>query len=161
MFYGVRTDGTVPAQEFLKELSSGNWRADPDHENSHPWPDEAQPRDRALLVQIIRNFANEGAPRSDRQVNVLEDGVWEFKRASKRVTFWDTDGSGSCVTYAKVADIADAERGAQDPMWKFPNFESQLRLGHCFGKTGERTTQLDIQESIAIKEEDLSHDRAA
>ncbi|NII42143.1 hypothetical protein E9228_002801 [Curtobacterium flaccumfaciens] len=161
MFYGVRADGTKPAEEFLADLRRGDWRDDPDHAASAGWPDEAQPGDRAMLVQIIRNFADDGKPRRAAQVNVLEEGVWEFKRASKRVTFWDTDGSGSCVTRSKIDDIENAHRGPDDPMWKFPDFEQQLRLGHCFGKTGERTDPQDIQVSIVVKEEDLSYDRAA
>lgn len=161
VFYGVRADGSRPAEDFLNELRRGEWLSDPDHDESHPWPDEEQPHDVSMLIAIIRNFADEGKPRGQTQVNFLEDGVWEFKRASKRVTFYDTDGNGSCVTLSRITDIRNAHRGEDDPMWRFPNFEQQLRLGYCFGKTGPATAPEDLQTSIDVKEEDLAYDRAA
>jgi hypothetical protein len=109
----------------------------------------------------IQKFAENGVPESPRHINVLEGGVWEFKRASKRVTFYDTDGNGNCLTLRYVRVRSDAHRGSDDEMWRYPNFERQLRLGHCFGKTAARTDDADIEESIAVQEEDLTYDRAA
>ncbi|WP_146240653.1 hypothetical protein [Curtobacterium sp. MCPF17_011] len=161
VWFSVREDGSQPAQEFLATLSRGTWEADPDRQDGDPWPDEAQPNDRAVLVRIITAFANKGVPDSTRQVNDLEDGLWEFKRAAKRVTFYDTDGKGACVTHERVGSRAEGHRGESDEMWQYPIFAEQIRLGFCFGKTGRYSGDDNIDEAIEVKEEDLAYDRAA
>lgn len=157
--FSVRTDRTKPAEEMLRQLATGEWRDDTDHAPAAPWPDEHQASDRHLLLQMIRNFADEGKPRTRTSVNTLGSGVWEFKRGVKRITFYDTDGSGTKHIKAFCMDFATADR--QDDMWKYPNFDKHLRLGHGFAKDGQTTKQDDIDEALAVREEDLEHDRAA
>jgi hypothetical protein len=145
----------------LADLSKGLWLEDTDHLDGEPWPDEYQSTDKSELVQIIASFADEGKPRSRRHVNALEDGIWEFKRGVKRVTFFDTDGKGTFVPKGLLRDVQDSSRGEYDSMWMYPFFETQLRLGHCFAKDGATTHPEDIEAAIQIREEDLAHDRAA
>ena len=157
--FSVRSDSSEPAKEMLRQLSAGEWRPDTDHEPEDAWPDERQATDRTMLLQIIRNFAEQGKPTTRSSVNSLNDGLWEFKRGAKRMTFYDTDGRGTRHTKELINDIADADR--DDSMWRYPTFDRQLRLGHCFAKSGPKTDPKDIDEAHEVREEDLEHDRAA
>lgn len=161
VFYGVCKNGDVPAAQMLDALQVGEWRVDTDHDPADGWPDSRQPDHRVKLMVLINQFANTGSARLSHQINRLEDGVWEFKVAKKRVTFYDTDGRGNSSNRSKLSTPGDCPRGANDPCWFVPDFDRQIRLGHAFPKDSQRTDPLDIAESKRVRNEDLEHDRAA
>ena len=160
VFCAMREDGSQPASEMFDQLAAGEWRADSDHEEGDRWPDERQASDRLALLRIMSYFADHGTVLSRTHINDLDDGVWEFKRARKRVSFFDTDGAGETGYRARNTRQEQCSR-VEDPFWHIPDFHHQLRLGHCFAKTSTQTDKNDIYESIRTREEDLSHDRAA
>jgi hypothetical protein len=142
------------------ELARGEWRNDSDHEDADGWPDSNQPNDRIVLMRVISHFASTGTVISRGSINSLQGGIWEFKRSRKRVSFYDTDGQGTAYNRQPNPTSTDCSR-PEDPMWHIPDFDQQLRLGWCFPKTGEQTNQEDIQQTLTVREEDLSYDRAA
>ncbi len=161
--FAVEADGvTSPAEDALKLMLTGMWAADPEAAKEG-LPSDTQIDRRAQLVAGIKYFARHGVP-SQRScgVNALQSGIWEFKEGQKRVSFFDTDGHGSFTEKRKFKNPALADY-PNDPHWDIPGFDQDIRLGHCFGKPwGQRTTeQEDLDETIRVREEDLSHDRAA
>lgn len=160
VFLAIRSDGLAPAETFFEALRRGEWRSDTDHPEDEGWPDSRQADDRVVLLRVINHFATTGTVTSRANINNLEAGVWEFKRASKRVTFYDTDGFGNSGDRKPNRDAAECTRSG-DPFWHVPDFDPQLRLGWCFPKSGDRASSEDIQESLMVREEDLAHDRAA
>lgn len=150
----VRSDSSSPAGEFLDLLKDGMWEPDPDAKSL---PSDEQIRDHDWFLSAIRKWANDGEPFHNRAVNALDNGVWEFKRGAKRLTFYDTDGVGGYVEKRKIVDYADAECPESD-FWQIPMFDVLLRLGHAFPKVGQEATQDDLQISQDVRDEDLRHD---
>lgn len=154
----MRSDGaTSPAATALDELRQGWLKPDPDHVEGDPWPDEEQPADYFKLMAMLRSLCSKGVPTHSRAVNDLEEGIWEFKVASKRFTFYDTDGAGTYTKKYRIRSIEDADY--RDDYWWFPVFDHVIRLGHVFVKTGRYADGDDIDESLNIREEDVAHDR--
>ncbi|MGO2862637.1 MAG: hypothetical protein ACTIIH_04350 [Brevibacterium sp.] len=148
-----------PASNFLEGLKKGLLKADPDHQAEDGWPDERQVNAHVILLSRINHFSNHGEPQSKLHINALRDGIWEFKSASKRVSFFDTDGQGGYCPKEKYKDRDDApEDFAQTEFWWVPNFDEDIRLGHSFFKRGEKTEEHDIRQCKRIREGDLSHD---
>lgn len=146
----VGRDGkTAPASDLLDDLETGMW-ADP---NAKSLPDEWQPRLRTRLLAHVNQLANEGdLPGS--AYNRLEEGVWELKVESVRVTFYDTDGAGGwSPKYGERVGMGSWAR------WELPDFDEFLRLGHCFAKETQSTPPDDIRASCTVREEDVEHDR--
>lgn len=150
----VRTDGSSPARQFLDELKAGRWNRDQELEEP---PDDEQIPDYHRFINDMQYLANHGEPRLRGTVNYLEDGVWEFKCETKRLTFWDVDERGGFSPKAKVLDISNSEYPNSD-MWWFPPMDRMLRLGNCWLKVDEKADPLDIEEAIMIREEDLAYD---
>lgn len=156
--FAVRADGTVPAQEFLELLRDGRWPNDPDEDGDPPW--DEQIRDEAKFWQMIRKLADRGLPTGGRQgaqTNQLQEGIWEFKRGAKRLTWYDTDGSGGHAPKLRIDDRAESNYPDDDDWW-FPEFDTIIRLGHSFPKTSQKTSHFDINEALATRTEDLNHD---
>lgn len=152
----VRTDGSSPARAFLDLLKEGMWEDDPDVEAI---PDDEQIKDYERLVHSMRFVGKNGEPERKDDVNYLRDGIWEFKVASKRLAFCVTDGQGSLEVKGKLASIADSP-SPRSPAWWFPAFDgTRIRLLNAWPKVGQTAGQLDIDEAIQIREEDLAHDR--
>lgn len=147
----VAADGvTSPAAVVIDELEVGMW-ADPDAE---ALPDEYQPKLRTRLLAHIKQLATQGELPA-KAYNRLQDGVWELRVESVRMTFYDTDGEGgwSPKTGEKLVTW-DGYR------WDLPDdFDEYLRLGHCFAKVGQKTPPGDIDKSRTMREEDVSHDQ--
>ena len=119
---------------------------------------KAKRRD-AIVRAAFQLFADMGYPNNQYcTVNELQDGVWEFKLGRVRVSFYDTDGRGSYNAKRRVISIVDSEFPDEE-FWWLPLFDEDLRLGHCFGKTTQRTEDEDISETLRVREEDLAHDR--
>jgi hypothetical protein len=153
----VRADGvTSPAAEALDALRAGVVDPDPDKEDDE-WPDEQQPNDYFKLMAHLRHLVTHGDPPFARCVNDLEDGIWEFKVGSKRFSFFDTDGVGAFE--AKLRPETWDDRWSDGDFYWFPNFDFDLRLGHFFVKSGRAAGQDNIDATIMVREEDLSHDR--
>jgi hypothetical protein len=161
--FALESDGvTSPAENALKLMLTGNWPEDPEAAKEG-FPSDTQIDRRAQLVAGIKYFARNGVPAwSQCGVNALRDGIWEFKEGEKRISFFDTDGSGNYTPKRKFKDREKSDY-PDDPDWEIPSFERDVRLGHCFGKPwGQRTTeQEDLDESARVRMEDLAHDKAA
>lgn len=154
--YAARGDMSLPAEDFLRALKAGMWAPDPDAESL---PSDAQISDYHKFLDACRHIARNGVPAYTRQVNDLEDGVWEFKHGAKRLSWYDTDGAGNYVPKLRISDPAKSNY-PDDPFWWFPEFDQQLRLGHAFPKVGIAAELFDIAETLAVREEDLEHDRS-
>ena len=153
--YAVRTDSTMPAKEFLQALKAGIWEQDPD---ATSLPSDAQISDYHKFLDACKQLATDGYPTHARQVNALNDGVWEFKQGSKRLSWYDTDGRGGYAPKVRYHDASESPY-PDDIYWWFPDFDLVIRLGHAFPKIGARTESLDIDETLAVRKEDLSHDK--
>lgn len=153
--YAVRAGGSEPAKKFLDLLKEGMWEDDPDSESI---PDDEQIKDWAKLLDKIRYFASHGEPERKDDVNSLQDGLWEFKVARKRLVFFDTPGDGTYDAKGKVRNRVDSAH-PESPMWWVPEFDEYLRLANYWPKTDQTADPLDIEEGRKIREEDLDHDR--
>lgn len=137
-------------------MAAGTWEEDPNLESI---PDDAQIRQTEKLRTGIEWFAEHGYPvTSYCGVNELWDGIWEFKLGQVRISFYDTDGLGGYTPKRRIRDIRDSEYPDGD-FWWLPNFDPDLRVGHCFGKTTQKTEESDIAATLQVREEDLEHDR--
>jgi hypothetical protein len=153
--YAIRADGSSPARAFLDALKTGNWAPDPDAEKL---PDIDQVNDRDQLLTMCMDLATLGVPPHRGAVNFLSDGIWEFKRGSKRMTFFDTRGDGTYSAKNRITDRHRSPYPDDDDWWFFPVFDKTIRLGHCFPKLGQATEKFDLSEAFAVRREDLSHD---
>jgi hypothetical protein len=151
----VEADGGSPALDFLRALERGMWEPDPD---STGLPDDAQLLDYDKFLNWLQHFSDAGEPMQWNSVNYLRYGIWEFKRASKRVSFYDTPGDGTTNPKEKILDRRTCEYPESDYWW-LPNFDEYVRLGHSFPKTSQKTEEFDIEEAERIREEDLNHDK--
>ncbi|GJF08915.1 hypothetical protein NGTWS0302_33040 [Mycolicibacterium cyprinidarum] len=146
----VRSDGSAPAGDFLDALKNSRWE-------SGDSPDE-QVDDYSWFLNAIRHWAKTGEPIYRNAVNALDDGIWEFKRGDKRLTFYDTDGHGGYIAKWRIRDHADAD-APDSTHWQIPNFDLLVRVGHAFTKRSEKTGASDLAAAADVREEDLSHDR--
>lgn len=155
----VLQDGTSPAEEVLDLMSRGEWADDPD---SAELPPDAQIEDYDLFLAAMEYFADNGTPHVPQvKMNSLREGIWEFKIARKRFSFYDTDGKGSKFSPQKCRDRDQSVDPDDDFFWHVPNFERLIRVGHCFPKLGELTTEKQIQYTLQVRWEDLQHDGKA
>ena len=138
---------------FLGALKAGRW----DRPDEALQPDE-QISDYHWFLNEIRHWANTGEPTYRGAVKHLEDGVWEFRHADKRLTFYDTDGKGGYSAKLPIINHAQAE-APNSLNWHIPFFDPRIRLGHAFTKVGQKTPKKDLVEMKAAREEDLAHDR--
>lgn len=150
----VRSDGTVPAMVLLEELEQGVWN-DP---QAVELPDERQVDDRIRLLALIEMLGEDGEiPRDTIQggYNRLGDqGMWELKVGTIRLTFYDTDGVGGFVP--KLGTKEDTWNGYY---WQLPDdFDEFIRLGFAFGKSEAKTKRDDLYEAHSVRAEDLEHD---
>lgn len=153
----VTKDGTSPATEVLEQFSAGLWEADPDTESM---PDDAQIKDYDLFLAAMEYFAENGIPHSSQvQLNSLRQGIWEFKIHRKRFSFFDTDGFGRKLEPVKFKNREQCSYPEDEDFWHVPDFEHRIRLGHCFPKLSEKTTEKDIRRTLQVRAEDLEHDR--
>lgn len=150
---GVREDGSTPAGVFLDALKKGTW----DRHNESGHLDE-QISDYHWFLNAIAHWANTGEPVYRGAVNALEDGVWEFRHGDKRLTFYDTDGTGVYTAKLPISSHAQSEAPGSEH-WQIPYFDQQIRLGHAFTKVSQKTLARDLHESRDTREEDLAHDR--
>lgn len=151
----VRADGSSPAEEFLRALRENSLPDDPEQ----GFADE-QVGVYAWFLRVIQNFADTGEPWHKGAVNYLTDGIWEFKRRNKRITFYDTDGEGGYTRKPRIDDSREADVDPnQNDFWWFPNFDENIRLGHSFLKEGQETPSDDLIAAEEVRKEDLKHDR--
>lgn len=151
----VCADGTSPALAFLTALGDGMWEPDPE---TTGLPDDAQIGDHAFILQVCKKMADDGLPLRGSAVNALNDGIWEIRRSTKRLTFYDTDGSGSYTPKPKIRYRADSPDPEDEEFWWFPDFDDYIRLGHAFGKTSQKTLPKDLDRAETVRREDLQHD---
>lgn len=149
----VRADGHSPAGQFLDALRDRTWERT---ETSEPLDEQID--DYHWFLNAIRHWANTGEPVYRDAVKALEDGVWEFRHGDKRLTFYDTDGSGGYVPKLPIQHHADAE-APDSEFWQIPYFDRLIRLGHAFTEVSQKTLKHDLEESWKVREEDLEHDR--
>lgn len=154
--HAVCADMTTPSLEAWRAMEQGAWEEDPDLEDV---PDDAQIKHSQKFRAGIEFFADYGYPNNSFcTVNALKDGIWEFRLGSKRISFYDTDGRGGWAPKHKVLSINDSAYPDSD-FWWIPDMDESIRLGHCFGKTGQKTDPQDIEETLRVREEDTAHDR--
>ncbi len=150
-----REDGSSPAGLFLDALKIGAWdQAEADG------PMDEQIGDYHWFLNAIRHWANTGEPVYPHAAKALQDGVWEFRHDDKRLTFYDTDGTGGYTAKLPIDDYADAE-APESQFWQIPYFDPLIRLGHAFTKSSQKTSSKDIVASKEVRTEDLAHDREA
>ncbi|GAB3278402.1 hypothetical protein GCM10027449_18510 [Sinomonas notoginsengisoli] len=153
----VIKDGRSPAGEALNQLTQGMWEADPDAETL---PDDAQISDADLFLTGLEFFANNGVPHSPSvKMNSLNYGIWEFKVRRKRFSFYETDGRGGKFDTRKITDRDQSLDPYDEYFWHVPDFQKLIRLGHCFGKDTQSTTDKDLRRCRQVRQEDLEHDR--
>lgn len=147
----VLRDGvTSPVLELLKQLEEGNW-PDP---NIEEFPDEYQANTRRRFLAHVEYLANFGE--LEYGFNRLDEGIWEIKVESLRVTFFDTPGDGTFQPkFGEVYDGWDGRRAIAFPT----DLDEFIRVGHYFGKDGQKAPPHDVKRSIEVREEDLAHDR--
>jgi len=147
----VKEDGsTSPAANLLDELEQNMW---PDPE-ADALPDEYQVGLRQRLLASIEQLAETGdLPRGS--YNSLHNGLWEFKPSNLRLTFFDTDGKGAFEP--KLGEKFSSWSGKNEYLLA-DDFDEFIRLGHCFAKTSEQTTQEDLDLANQLRIEDLTHD---
>lgn len=137
----IRKDGSSPAMAMLNELARGSVEI-PDF----PPPDAAQPSFLTDLMVFIKEIADGFQPRSG-ALNYLTEGIWELKRETIRITFYDTDGAGNF-------------HGHQHKRFLETQFYPILRLGHSFVKQSAKTSQEDIHLALLTRKEDIDNDKA-
>lgn len=153
----VTQDGTSPATEVLEQFSAGRWEDDPDADEV---PDDAQIKDYDLFLAAMEYFSENGIPHNSQvKMNSLRHGIWEFSLHRKRFSFFDTDGQGGKYEPMKYQDRDKCAYPDDDDFWHVPDFEQHIRLGHCFPKLTEKTTEKDIRRTLQVRAEDLEHDR--
>lgn len=149
-------DMQSPSETAWSQMEAGEWTEDP---NVDSIPDDAQISQTQKMRTGIEWFAEHGYPsNSFCTINDLRSGIWEFRLGRIRISFFDTDGAGGFDPKYRVRDRADSPYPEHD-FWWLPEFDEDLRLGHCFGKTTEKTEEDDISETLRVREEDLEHDR--
>lgn len=153
--FARRQDGREPARLFLEELRAGQWRQD---SATVQFPDAAQVKHHASLAVMVSTLAAEGLPTHQRAVNYLQDGLWELKIGTARLSFYDTTGNGICSPKPRITDQRQTE-DPDDPYWWFPRFDRVLRVGHVWSKDGDRAHPQDIAAALDVRQEDLAHDR--
>lgn len=141
----------------MSAMVAGEWTEDPDLEDV---PDDAQISQADKLRVGIEFFAEHGYPNNRYcTLNALRDGIWEFKKGRVRISFFDTDGEGNFAPKSKIQDRREADFPDDEAHWQIPQFDPLIRLGHCFGKTTEKTEEEDIIMTLQVREEDIAHDR--
>lgn len=137
----IRQDGSSPALTMLKQLAQGMVKI-PDI----PPPDLAQTAFLTDLMVFIKDIANGYEPRTG-ALNYLTEGMWELKRETIRMTFYDTDGFGKFHTRSN-RNFLDVD------------FYPILRLGHSFVKNSAKTSAEDIRLALQTRTEDVQYDKA-
>lgn len=148
----VRADGTAPAWEFLEALRKGEWEHDDGLER------DEQIRDYDYLMTVILYWADEGFPPRVDDAKWLRDGIWEFRKHIKRLTFYDTDGEGGYVAKNEVEWVKDSNY-PDSTFWYIPYMDEEIRLGHTFAKRSQKTPDFDLAEAKRVRMEDLEHDK--
>ena len=138
----IRKDGTSPAMRMLNQLAQARVEI-PDF----PPLDTAQPLFLTDLMIFIKEIADGYLPRSG-ALNYLTEGVWELKRETIRITFYDTDGAGNFHGHQRKSFLED-------------QFYPILRLGHSFVKQSAKTSQEDINLALLTRKEDIDYDKAS
>lgn len=124
--------------------------------NAEKLPDSYQASIKRRFLAEIQHIADYGEPAES--FNYLQDGIWEIKVSSLRVSFYDTDGRGNFDP--KVSEPFTNYQGKNE--YPFPDdFEDYLRVGHYFGKDRQKTSQHDLMMCTQVREEDLEQDRDA
>lgn len=136
----IRKDGSSPAMRMFDQLANSRVNI-PDV----PPPDTAQPSFLTDLLIFIKEIADGYMPRSG-ALNYLTEGIWELKRETIRITFYDTDGSGNFHGHQHMRFLED-------------QFYSILRLGHSFVKQSAKTSEEDIFQAIQTRKEDIDYDK--
>jgi hypothetical protein len=148
---------SCPACDFLAGLKAGNLPGDTDDADAGLAPDERY-SDYAWFLNTIKKFANDGIPPYRDAVNYLRSGIWEFKKGSKRITFYDTEGGGKYWEKEEIVRFEDAHE-PDSKYWHIPNFNREIRLGHCWIKSGQKALESDLSTAESVRAEDLNHDR--
>lgn len=136
----TRKDGSSPALSMLKQLAQGMVRI-PDI----PPPDTAQTAFLTDIMIFIKDIADGYQPRNG-ALNYLTQGIWELKRETIRITFYDTDGLGNSHTHSS-REFLNVE------------FYPILRLGHSFVKHSSKTSHEDINQALLTRKEDIDYDK--
>ena len=84
----VRSDGSSPAKDMLDFLASGLVEIP-----GFPPPDDMQVLLLEDFIMFMKDIGEGYRPRAG-ALNYLRDGIWELKRDSVRITFFDADGHG-------------------------------------------------------------------
>ena len=150
----VRADLSVPAKDFLDAFGEGIWAADP-HADS--LPDDAQVKHYDKLLAWFQLLADEGVPPYKDAINDLDEGIWEFKIGSARLSYYDTDGLGGYVPKYRIWN-RDESPFSDNEFWWYPELDDQLRLGHYFPKEAQEAGALNVSECELVRDEDLNHD---
>jgi hypothetical protein len=134
----IRSDQSSPAAGFCQSLRRGVWTEDPGFQ---PPVDLDQIADWSKLLAAMEHVGRHGMPARAGDVNYLHSGIWEFKRADRRLTYWDTDGAGNYTAKAKHRDpTARSSAPQEDDYWWYPDMDAVLRLG-CSPQAGMRMAE--------------------
>ncbi|MEV8338517.1 hypothetical protein [Leucobacter sp. NPDC077196] len=146
----VLADGiTSPVVDLLEQLDAKSWPAP----GITVFPDEYQVKMKSRFLAQAEHLAEFGD--LETPYNRLEEGIWEFKIETLRVSFFDTPGDG---TFEPKFGTDHTQWDGKTKAILPEDFDEFIRVGHYFPKTGEWATQEDIDRSIEVRAEDLSHD---
>lgn len=147
----VRADFSSPAEEFLEQLKAGRFEV-----TRNPELDSLEVQS-SLYLRFIAGMEflaeNGELPRGSFTFNSLDDGIWEFKPGSLRVTFFDTDGRGNHSPKRRQRNFVTGEIPWPD------DYDDFLRLATAFEKRGRKAEPGHIYKAKKVREEDLEHDR--
>lgn len=152
--YAVRRDRSIPAHTFFRALTRGEWQEDPDGVHKDEQVDAY-----LVFLHACQYLAAHGVPEHHKVVNDLRSGIWEFRCRSKRVSWYDVVGDGTYNEKRKIRDRVKSPFPEDHEWWWLPHFDPLIRLGYCFPKLGDKTEEFQIEETQAVREEDVEHDR--
>ncbi|MCQ4148652.1 hypothetical protein [Rhodococcus qingshengii] len=151
--YAICRDGKSPAVDFLDELAQGAWQEGLDAGDGKLDQTFAADTFKALM----KRYARRGELGGKHQINGLGRGIWEFKVGTKRLSFFDTDGTGGYVERETYRDRDKADR-PESKIWHIPDLDSHIRLADGFPKRGQTTPSRPINWAHRIRREDTNHD---
>lgn len=154
--YAVRADGTQPAREIMDFLSTGTWV---DAEQKGISPDD-QVTAYSRLLKVMEHYAEYGEGPTEKSMNALESGFFEFKALAARICFYDTRGDGTHDEKRKIIYPDDAPN-CYSPTWQIPDLDEEIRLCNGWPKPYDQrlTRPADIANARLIRKEDLEYDK--
>ena len=109
------------------------------------------------IILIFEELLKRGRRPNNLAVNCLNEGIWEVKKFTARVTYFDVDSNGDHTPKEWNDDIRDLDPGDRDDDWQYPRLDEILRLATGFTKKTQRAPSREIENAKRVRKEDLAH----